>query len=48
MYRKNETWLDGNENITIDSWNINRIARNVMIAEYLDFNYMYDTKNYLK
>ena len=22
MYRKNETWLDCNENLTIDSWNI--------------------------
>ena len=22
MYLKNETWLDSNENLTIDSWNI--------------------------
>ena len=26
MYRKNETWLDCNENLTIDSWNITRIT----------------------
>ena len=26
MYRKNETWLDCNENLTIESWNITRIT----------------------
>ena len=27
MYLKNETWLDSNENLTIDSWNMTRMTK---------------------